>query len=170
MATTGVISTEPIRQAAPGALTQVSFAMENPDGYTASNDACYEGMLTCLGFVFGTLGSLPGCCCFPNPFKQVAQGTVGLVSKFGRFVRAVDPGLYKVNPFCEQLRVVDVRTQVENIPRQSILTKDNVSVSIESVLYWSIISPFTATFLVSNVEKALIDRTQTTLRMVLVDF
>lgn len=103
------IQPQPMEALPPGATRQKTFAMESPAGYAATNDACYEGMMTCLGFTFGTLGSLPFCCCFPNPFQEVFQGTVGLVSKFGRFVRAVDPGLYKINPFCEQLRVVDVR-------------------------------------------------------------
>lgn len=57
--------------------------------------------------------------------------------------------------------------QVQDIPRQVVLTKDNVSVEIDSVLYWDILDPYTATFLVTDVQKALIDRTQTTLRMVM---
>lgn len=92
---------------------------------------------------------------------------VGLVSKFGKFVKAVDPGLYKINVFTEKLRAVDIRMQVQDIPRQIVLTKDNVSVQIDSVLYWEIVDPYTAVFLVSDVQKALIDRTQTTLRQVL---
>jgi erythrocyte band 7 integral membrane protein len=79
----------------------------------------------------------------------------------------VDPGLYKINPFCEKILSVDIRMRVKDIPRQIALTKDNVSVNIDSVLYWDILDPYVATFLVSNVQKALIDRTQTTLRMVL---
>jgi regulator of protease activity HflC (stomatin/prohibitin superfamily) len=69
-----------------------------------------------------------------SPFKQIQQGCVGLVTKFGRFIRAVDPGLYKINPFCEDVIMIDVRTKVEDIPRQMALTKDNVSVNIDSVL------------------------------------
>ncbi|KAJ3306188.1 hypothetical protein HDV03_000422 [Kappamyces sp. JEL0829] len=62
---------------------------------------------------------------------------------------------------------IDVRMQVQDVPRQVVLTKDNVSVEIDSVLYWDILDPYIATFLVNNVQKALIDRTQTTLRMVM---
>ena len=47
------------------------------------------------------------------------------------------------------------------------MTKDNVGVDIDSVLYWHIVDPYVATYLVANVRKALIDRTQTTLRQTL---
>lgn len=47
----------------------------------------------------------------PNPYKGVDQGQVGLVTKFGRFDRAVDPGLVKVNPLSEKLIQVDVKIQ-----------------------------------------------------------
>ena len=61
-----------------------------------------------------------------SPFKQIQQGCVGLVTKFGRFIRVVDPGLYKINPFCEDVIMIDVR-------RWPWL-KDNVSINIDSVL------------------------------------
>jgi regulator of protease activity HflC (stomatin/prohibitin superfamily) len=57
--------------------------------------------------------------------------------------------------------------RVQDIPHQVVLTKDNVSITVDSVLYWDIVDPYTATFLVTDVQKALVDRTQTTLRSVL---
>jgi erythrocyte band 7 integral membrane protein len=57
--------------------------------------------------------------------------------------------------------------RVQDIPRQVALTKDNVSVDVDSVLYWEIADPYISTFLVNDVQKALIERTQTTLRMVI---
>lgn len=48
----------------------------------------------------------------PNPYKPVEQGNVGLVTKFGRFARAVDPGLVKINPLSESLLKVDVKIQI----------------------------------------------------------
>ena len=59
-----------------------------------------------------------------------------------------------------------MRIQIEDIPAQSIMTKDNVSVIIDSVLYWHTIDPHIATFGVSNIRKALIERTMTTLRLI----
>jgi erythrocyte band 7 integral membrane protein len=60
----------------------------------------------------------------------------------------------------------DMRIQIEDIPSQSIMTKDNVSVIIDSVLYWHPVDPFVATFTVSNLKKALVERTMTTLRLI----
>jgi erythrocyte band 7 integral membrane protein len=79
----------------------------------------------------------------------------------------VDPGLVKINPFTEDIRRVDVKIQIGEIPKQVIMTKDNVNVAIDSVLYWHIIDPYQAEFGVSDVKKALIERTQTTLRHIL---
>jgi hypothetical protein len=59
------------RQPAPVSATtqrrvQRSYAMEAQQRYNSADDKLYEGMLTCLGCVFGTLGSIPGCCFFPK--------------------------------------------------------------------------------------------------------
>lgn len=65
-----------------------------------------------MGVCIGTLGAIPCCLCCPNPYKPVSQGNVGLVTKFGRFYRAVDPGLVKINPLSERLIQVDVKIQI----------------------------------------------------------
>lgn len=73
--------------------------------------------------------------CSPNPYKEVYQGSVGLISRFGQFYKSVDPGLVKINPFSEELTRIDVKIQIAPIPAQTVMTRDNVNVSIESVLY-----------------------------------
>lgn len=65
-----------------------------------------------MGAVIGTLGAIPCCVICPNPYKNVNQGNVGLVTKFGKFYQAVDPGLVKVNPLSERLIQVDVKIQI----------------------------------------------------------
>lgn len=60
----------------------------------------------------------------------------------------------------------DMRIQIEDVPSQSIMTKDNVSVIIDSVLYWHAIDPYVASFTVNNLRKALVERTMTTLRLI----
>jgi regulator of protease activity HflC (stomatin/prohibitin superfamily) len=104
--------------------------------------------------------------CCPNPYRSVQQGSVGLVSRFGQFYKSVDPGLVKVNPYSEKLRVVDVKIQIANIPRQNVMTKDNVAVDVDSVIYYHIVNPFKAAFGISDVRLALVERSQTTLRHV----
>ncbi|CAG8771053.1 3325_t:CDS:10 [Dentiscutata erythropus] len=143
--------------------TQPSYAETFPlDGVP---HGCYSTMINSLGNLCGFVGSIPilCCCCF-NPFQRVTQGNVGLISRFGRFYKIVDPGLTKVNIITEKLISVDMRIQITEIPRQAIMTKDNVYVHIDSVLYWHIIDPYQATFGVTDIRRALIDRTQTTLR------
>jgi erythrocyte band 7 integral membrane protein len=119
-----------------------------------------------LGSCAGTLGAIPCCFCCPNPYKSIPQGQVGLITRFGEFQRSCDPGLQKVNPFSEKLRLVDIKIQIQGIPTQNLMTRDNVSVAIDSVLYYHIINPFKAAFGISSVSTALTERAMTTLRSV----
>lgn len=90
-----------------------------------------------------------------------------MVTNFGRFSRAVDPGLVKINPFSERLIQVDVKIQIVEVPQQVCMTKDNVTLHLTSVIYYHIISPHKAAFGISNIRQALVERTQTTLRHVI---
>jgi len=127
----------------------------------------YGGMINACGNVIGFMGAIPFCFCCPNPYKPVGQGNVGLVTKFGRFYRAVDPGLVKINPLSEKLIQVDVKIQICEVPQQVCMTKDNVTVQLTSVIYYHVTSPHKAAFGISNVRQALMERTQTTLRHVI---
>ena len=86
-----------------------------------------------LGSFVGFLGAIPGCFVCPNPYKPVSQGNVGLVTKFGRFYRAVDPGLVKINPLSERLIQVDVKIQIvgtyQQPPQTHIYHPTNANVS-----------------------------------------
>ncbi|RDA89638.1 hypothetical protein CP533_0738 [Ophiocordyceps camponoti-saundersi (nom. inval.)] len=131
----------------------------NPKGW-------YGSMINALGSLIGSLGAFPCCICCPNPYKSVYQGNVGLVTKFGRFYKAVDPGLVNVNPLSEQLYQIDVKIQTVEVPEQICMTKDNVTLRLTSVIYYHIVAPHKAAFGISNVKTALMERTQTTLRHV----
>lgn len=69
-----------------------------------------------LGSCVGFFGAIPCCIVCPNPYRPVSQGNVGLVTKFGRFYRAVDPGLVRINPLSEKLIQVDVKIQIVGEP------------------------------------------------------
>ncbi|KAH7410198.1 stomatin family protein-like protein [Phaeosphaeria sp. MPI-PUGE-AT-0046c] len=146
---------------------QPSYArVIKPDDADADTNGWYGSMINTLGGCIGTLGAIPCCVVCPNPYKPVNQGNVGLVTKFGRFARAVDPGLVYVNPLSEQLVQVDIKIQIVEVPKQVCMTKDNVSLNLTSVIYYRITSPHKAAFSISNIRQALVERTQTTLRHV----
>ncbi|KAF7161936.1 hypothetical protein CNMCM5623_007351 [Aspergillus felis] len=162
--THGPVAVQPARPGdlQPNYAQQIQHDADNPEAHS-----WYASMIHGLGSCIGGLGAIPCCICCPNPFKPVAQGEVGLVTKFGRFERAVDPGLVRVNPLSEHLTTVDVKIQIVEVPRQVCMTKDNVTLNLTSVIYYQIISPHKAAFGISNVRQALIERTQTTLRHVI---
>ncbi|KAM0428932.1 hypothetical protein ACHAPT_006735 [Fusarium lateritium] len=131
----------------------------NPKGW-------YARMKNTLGVVVGSMGAIPCCIICPNPFKEVHQGNVGLVTKFGKFYKAVDPGLVNINPLSERLIQIDVKIQTAEVPEQICMTKDNVTLRLTSVIYYHIVAPHKAAFGINNVRQALMERTQTTLRHV----
>lgn len=156
-----LITVEPLRTSD----MQPSYAQDM--GVGAIEYDWYGSMINCMGSFFGGLGSVPICICCPNPYKEVRQGSVGLITRFGKFYKSVDPGLVKINPFSESLKLVDVKIQVVPIPRQTALSKDNVNIEIDSVIYWHVTNPYKAAFGISDVRQALIERAQTTLRSVI---
>eukprot|EP01113_Clastostelium_recurvatum_P037453 TRINITY_DN5478_c0_g2_i1.p1 TRINITY_DN5478_c0_g2~~TRINITY_DN5478_c0_g2_i1.p1 ORF type:complete len:338 (-),score=66.51 TRINITY_DN5478_c0_g2_i1:118-1044(-) len=138
---------------------QLGEAPDRPRG-------CYAGMMKCLGGCLGGIGSIPLFCCFPNPYKSVQQGHVGLVTEYGRFTRMVESGLVYVNPVTENLKQVDVRLRVHPLPPQMIFTRDNVSVNVDCVLYWRVADAPASTFKVDSVQQALVERAMITMREV----
>jgi len=125
----------------------------------------YGSLLNVLGSVIGCMGAFP-CIPCPNPFREVNQGSVGLVTRFGQFYKAVDPGLVQVNVCTESLKIVDVKIQIAAIGRQNVITRDNVSVDVDSVIYFQINNPYRAAFGITDLHQALVERAQTTLRHV----
>ncbi|OLY79902.1 putative band 7 family protein [Smittium mucronatum] len=162
----GVSSSAPITTQHNGPVLNFDppkFAVE----HNVSSDSTYEYFMNAIGNIIGVAGQIPCCICFPNPFKQIQQGKIGLINRFGKYYKTVDPGLVYVNPITEQMIRVDVKIQLSTVHQIPIVTKDNVNISIDSVLYWHIVDPYQSTFGVSNVEQALVERAQTTLRSVL---
>jgi len=155
----GVVVVQPLRKEE----MQPSYAQDM--GLVDVTHGAYGSLLNGLGSVVGCIGAIP-CCPFPNPFRNVQQGSVGLVSRFGQFYKAVDPGLVKVNVCTESLRIVDVKIQIATIGRQTVITRDNVNVEIDSVIYFQITNPYRAAFGINDLRQALTERSQTTLRHV----
>ncbi|KAG0255962.1 hypothetical protein BG011_004831 [Mortierella polycephala] len=163
----GVVNKQPKRNndmGTAGNVTVQSYAQEFP---AQKVSGFYGSMINAIGTLTGAFGMIPCCVCCPNPYQTVDQGTIGLVTRFGRFYKIVDPGLTRLNPYTEHCLKVDMRVQISNIPNQVIMTKDNVNVHIDSIIYWHVIDPVQASYGVSDMRMALVERTKTTLRQVL---
>jgi regulator of protease activity HflC (stomatin/prohibitin superfamily) len=91
----------------------------------------------------------------------------GVVFTLGRYTRVAGPGFVVLVPFVQQLVRVDLRTFVEDIPSQDVISRDNVSVKVNAVLYFRIIDPQRAIINVENYMVATSQLAQTTLRSVL---
>lgn len=148
----GLIKVQPLRKAE----MQPSYAQDI--GGDDGPHSFYSSFMSGLGSCIGAFGQIPCCFCFPSPFKTIPQGRVGLVSTWGRFTRAHDPGLIRLNVVSESLQLVDVRVTICAIPTQSIITKDNLSVEVDSVVQFVINNPYRAVYGVGNVTNALIER------------
>ena len=91
----------------------------------------------------------------------------GVVFTLGRFTRVAGPGLVIVIPFIQQVVRTDLRTLVADVPPQDVISRDNVSVKVNAVLYFRIIDPERAIINVENFMLATSQLAQTTLRSVL---
>jgi regulator of protease activity HflC (stomatin/prohibitin superfamily) len=91
----------------------------------------------------------------------------GVVFTLGRYTTVKGPGLIIVIPFVQQVVRVDLRTLVLDVPSQDVISKDNVSVRVNAVVYFRVIEPEKATIQVENYMRATSELSQTTLRSVL---
>ena len=76
-----------------------------------------------------------------NGIRIVSQFERGIVLRLGKYKRTLNPGLNVVNPFFDKVIKVDVRTRPMDIPKQEVITKDNVTVNVDAVVYSKVINP-----------------------------
>ena len=91
----------------------------------------------------------------------------GVVFLLGRFWKVKGPGLVLVVPFIQQMVRMDLRTRVLDVPPQDVISKDNVSVKVNAVVYYRVLDPEKAVIQVEQYEMATSQFAQTTLRSVL---
>src|SRR3989441_12006419 len=101
--------------------------------------------------------------------RVVAQYEKGLVMRLGRYRATADSGLTFLVPVIEDLIKVDMRERVINVEPQKVITKDNVSVTVDAVIYYRISDPVKATFEVQNFGYAATTLAQTNLRNLIGD-
>jgi regulator of protease activity HflC (stomatin/prohibitin superfamily) len=101
-------------------------------------------------------------------FKIINQYEKGIVFRWGRVLPDVrEPGLTWVNPFTDRLRKVNMQVTVAAVPGQEAITRDNVTLRVDAVVYYRVIDPFKAIINVQNYAYAVSQVAQTSLRSVI---
>ena len=95
-----------------------------------------------------------------RPFEK------GLVERLGKFQKVLDPGLNLVIPFFDTVRKIDMREVVFDVPAQLVITRDNVGVEVDAIIYIQVTDPFRARYDITNYILASTKLAQTNLRNV----
>ena len=96
--------------------------------------------------------------------KQVDEYQRGILFSFGKFARILKPGWHLVFPIVNRVVKVDIRTKTVDVPEQEAITRDNVSIRINAVLYYKIFDASKAVISVENYNYAVSQLAQTTMR------
>lgn len=102
-----------------------------------------------------------------NAFKVLKEYERGVIFTLGKYDRVKGPGFFLVWPAVQQMVKVDLRTVVMDVPPQDVISRDNVSVKVNAVIYFRIVDPEKSIIQVADVYEATSQLAQTTLRSVL---
>jgi len=103
----------------------------------------------------------------PTTIKVVQEYERGVIFRLGRLVGAKGPGLFFIVPFIDRMVKVDLRIVTLDVPPQDIITKDNVTVRVNAVVYFRVVDPQNSVVKVLDHIRATSQISQTTLRNVL---
>ncbi len=101
--------------------------------------------------------------------KIVRPWEKGLIERLGKYQRTAGSGLTLIIPFLERLLKVDMREQVHDVPPQGVITKDNVVVDVDAVVYYEVTDPIKVSYNVANFYMAVTKLAQTNLRNLIGD-
>jgi len=135
-------------------------------GSDATSDFCSFLLVILTSFIIGLTFPLTVFFCI----RIVAEYERAVIFRLGRVKKngaSVGPGLFWVNPFIDEIKVVDLRTVTFDVPPQEILTKDSVTVQVDAVVYYQIQDPMAAVCNVANYAYATRFLSATTLRNIL---
>ena len=91
----------------------------------------------------------------------------GVIERLGRYLRTVQPGLILIIPFVDSIQKVDMREQVVDVPPQEVITKDNVVVTVDAIVYYEATDPIKLVYNVADFYNAATKLAQTNLRNVI---
>ena len=99
--------------------------------------------------------------------RIIPQARAGIVERLGKYQSTLSPGLHILVPFIDRLLpMIDLREQVVSFPAQSVITEDNLVVGIDTVVYFQVTDPRSATYEITNYIHAVDELTSATLRNV----
>ena len=100
--------------------------------------------------------------------KVIKQSKVGIIIRLGKFHKKADTGVHFLVPFLDQMAyVIDLRENVVDFPPQPVITKDNVTMQIDTVVYFQVTDPVRYVFEIANPISAIENLTATTLRNII---
>ena len=117
-----------------------------------------------MGYVLLMLFLFVGLPIIFSSIKQVDEYERGILLQFGKFKKILEPGWNIVLPIVQSFRKVDIRTKVSDVPEQDAITKDNVSIRINAVIYFKVFDASKAIIAVENYHYAVSQLAQTTMR------
>ena len=122
-----------------------------------------------IGFTysFGTILLLIAIVIIASSIRIFREYERGVVFLLGRFWKVKGPGLVLIMPIVQQVVRIDLRTIVFDVPPQDVITRDNVSVKVNAVVYFRVVDPEKAVIQVARYLEATSQLSQTTLRAVL---
>ena len=120
------------------------------------------GLIPCLGFVGLILLFI-----LFSAIKVVQEYERGVIFRLGRFVGAKGPGLFFIIPFIDRMMKVDLRTVTLDVPSQEAISRDNVTLKVNAVVYFRVMDPGKAIIQVEDYRRATWQIAQTTLRNVI---
>jgi regulator of protease activity HflC (stomatin/prohibitin superfamily) len=120
----------------------------------------FSRILTGFGYIF----AVPF---FWMAIKIVQEYERGVIFRLGRLVGARGPGLFFLIPFVERMVKVDLRVVTMDVPRQDVITSDNVTVKVDAVIYFRVVNPDDSVVRVADFIRATSLIAQTTLRKVI---
>ena len=115
-------------------------------------------------FVLLTPGIFFIFCILIASIKVISEYERGILFRFGKFARILEPGWHFVLPIIHTYQKVDIRTKAVDVPEQDAITKDNVSIRINAVLYYKLFNAAKAVIAVEHYQYAVSQLAQTTMR------